>query len=86
MFVSVGSGSNVAEGMGKLDPAAMQKWIAENPLGAAWGNETERAAVLVFDPQGKGRRIFATGIRNCVGMAVQPAERRRCGARPTSAT
>jgi glucose/arabinose dehydrogenase len=73
MFVSVGSASNVAEDMPKLDAAAMQKWIAENPLGAAWGNETERAAVLVFDPQGKNRRIFATGIRNCVGMAVHPA-------------
>jgi glucose/arabinose dehydrogenase len=73
MFVSVGSASNVAEDMPKLDAAAMQKWIADNPLGAAWGNETERAAVLVFDPQGKNRRIFATGIRNCVGMAVHPA-------------
>ena len=40
--------------------------------GAAWGNESERADVLVFDPQGKGRRIFATGIRNCVGLAVNP--------------
>jgi glucose/arabinose dehydrogenase len=26
--------------------------------------------VLVFDPEGKGRRIYASGIRNCVGMAV----------------
>jgi len=26
--------------------------------------------VLVFDPDGKTRRIYATGIRNCVGMAV----------------
>jgi glucose/arabinose dehydrogenase len=73
MFVSVGSGSNVAEDMPKLDAAALQKWIAENPLGAAWGPEAERADVLVFDPQGKNRRIFATGIRNCVGMAVHPA-------------
>ncbi len=72
MFVSVGSATNVAEDMPKLDPAALQKWIAEKPLGAAWGLETERADVLVFDPQGKGRRIFATGIRNCVGMAIHP--------------
>ena len=43
-----------------------------SPRGAAWGNESERADVLVFDPQGKGRRIFATGIRNCVGLAVNP--------------
>jgi glucose/arabinose dehydrogenase len=73
MFVSVGSASNVADGMPKLDAAGLQKWVAENPLGAAWGPETERADVLVFDPQGKNRRIFATGIRNCVGMDVNPA-------------
>jgi glucose/arabinose dehydrogenase len=28
---------------------------------------------LVFDPAGKDRRIYATGIRNCVGMAIHPA-------------
>ena len=73
MFVSVGSGSNVAEGMGSLDPAALAAWIKDKPLGATWGNETERANVLAFDPDGKNRRIFATGIRNCVGMAINPA-------------
>jgi glucose/arabinose dehydrogenase len=73
MFVSAGSGSNVAEEMPKLDDAALKKWIAEKPLGAAWGPEEERAVVLAFDPDGKNRRIYATGIRNCVGMAVHPA-------------
>jgi glucose/arabinose dehydrogenase len=72
MFVSVGSASNVGEGMDRRDPAAAQKWEQDKPAGAAWGNESERADVLVFDPQGKGRRIFATGIRNCVGLAVNP--------------
>jgi hypothetical protein len=72
MFVSVGSASNVGESMGKLDSAGVQKWEQGKPAGAAWGNESERADVLVFDPQGKGRRIFATGIRNCVGLAVNP--------------
>ncbi|MEA2989665.1 MAG: hypothetical protein QOG83_2376 [Alphaproteobacteria bacterium] len=72
MFVSVGSGSNVGEGMGKLDPAALAKWQQEKPLGATWGDEIDRADVLVFDPQGKGQRVYATGIRNCVGMAVDP--------------
>jgi glucose/arabinose dehydrogenase len=72
MFVSVGSASNDAEGMGRLDPAGMRKWEQDKPAGAGWGNETERAGVLVFDPQGKGRRIFATGIRNCVGLAINP--------------
>jgi glucose/arabinose dehydrogenase len=28
--------------------------------------------VLAFDPEGRGRKTFATGIRNCVGLAVHP--------------
>jgi glucose/arabinose dehydrogenase len=72
MFVSVGSGSNVAEGIGKLDAAALATWNSQHPPGAAWGFETERADVLVFDPDGRNGRIFATGIRNCVGLAVTP--------------
>ncbi len=72
MYVSVGSASNVGDRMGKLVGAALAAWRADHPLGAAWGNETERADVLAFDPQGGRRRIFATGIRNCVGLAVAP--------------
>jgi glucose/arabinose dehydrogenase len=72
MFVSVGSSSNDAEGMRKLDPAAIQKFEAEHAVGAMWDVETDRANVLVFDPDGKNRRVLATGIRNCVGLAVQP--------------
>jgi glucose/arabinose dehydrogenase len=34
--------------------------------------EKERADVLEFAPDGSGRRIFAYGIRNCVGLAVHP--------------
>jgi glucose/arabinose dehydrogenase/cytochrome c2 len=49
MFVSVGSGSNVAEGD---------------------SDERDRADVLVFDPDGRDRHIYANGIRNCVGLAV----------------
>ena len=73
MFVSVGSASNTAESMAKRDLASARKWEAERMVGAAWGAETERAAVLVFDPDGNNRRLYATGIRNCVGLAVQPA-------------
>jgi glucose/arabinose dehydrogenase len=72
MLVSVGSGSNVAEGMGR-PPGGLEAWAGEHPLGAAWGNETDRAAVLAFDPDGKNQRLFATGIRNCVGLAMQPS-------------
>lgn len=49
MFVSVGSGSNVAEGN---------------------SDERDRADVLVFNPEGRDRQVYATGIRNCVGLAV----------------
>jgi glucose/arabinose dehydrogenase len=74
MYVSVGSGSNVADGMPKKSAAEVQTWQADHPLGATWDDESERADVLAFDPDGKGRRIFATGIRNCVGMAVTPSD------------
>lgn len=72
MFVSVGSASNIGEGMGKRATAAIARWEAEHGLGSAWDNETDRAAVLVFDPEGKHRRRFASGLRNCVGLAVHP--------------
>jgi glucose/arabinose dehydrogenase len=34
--------------------------------------EKERADILEFNPDGSGRRIYAWGIRNPVGIAVQP--------------
>jgi glucose/arabinose dehydrogenase len=71
MLVSVGSAGNGGEGMGS-PPGGLVAWSRERPPGAAWGNETDRAAVLAFDPDGGNRRIFATGIRNCVGLAIQP--------------
>jgi len=39
----------------------------ENPV-----DETRRADILVFTPEGKNERIFASGIRNAVGLAVHP--------------
>jgi len=72
MFVSVGSGSNVAEREAKKSPEDIKRWDAEHGLGATWGGETNRADVLVFDPAGKSGKVFAAGIRNCVGVAVHP--------------
>lgn len=69
MFVSVGSGSNDAEGMSKTP---LEGWTASHPLGAAWDDEVGRADVLEFDPDGRNGRIFATGIRNCVSLAIEP--------------
>lgn len=71
MLVSVGSAGNVGEGMGN-PPGGLEAWSRTQPLGAAWGYETDRAAVLAFDPDGKDKKLFATGIRNCVGLAIEP--------------
>jgi glucose/arabinose dehydrogenase len=71
MLVSVGSAGNSGEGM-SAPPGGIEAWDREHALGAAWGAETDRAAVLAFDPSGKNQKIFATGIRNCVGLAIQP--------------
>jgi len=73
MYVSVGSGSNDAEGMTRRG-TERQSFIADHPLGAAWGSEAFRADVLAFEPDGSNERIFATGIRNCVGMAVAASD------------
>jgi glucose/arabinose dehydrogenase len=35
-------------------------------------NEERRADILAFTPEGKDEKIFASGIRNPVGLAVQP--------------
>jgi glucose/arabinose dehydrogenase len=71
MFISVGSGSNVAEGMGRKSSDAIRGWEAEHGRGAAWDGEMNRADVLVTDPDGREPLdTFATGIRNGVGLAV----------------
>jgi glucose/arabinose dehydrogenase/cytochrome c2 len=73
MFISVGSGSNDAEEMTKRDIESIRAWEAEHGLGAAWDSETHRADILVCDPEGHGPlRTLATGIRNDVGLAVDP--------------
>jgi glucose/arabinose dehydrogenase/cytochrome c2 len=74
MFVSVGSASNVADAMAKKTVAEAQAWEAVHGLGATWDTETNRADVLVFDV-GSDRpgKVFATGIRNCVGLTIEPA-------------
>jgi glucose/arabinose dehydrogenase len=35
-------------------------------------SEDHRADVLEFNPDGSGFRIYAAGLRNCVGMAINP--------------
>jgi glucose/arabinose dehydrogenase len=67
LFVSVGSASNIARGMrgtGGSGSAAA--------AGAATGDEAGRAAVFRFSPEGGPLQIVASGIRNCVGVAIEP--------------
>ena len=73
LFISVGSGSNVAEDMSKKNLQDIQHWEAEHGRGSAWDSETRRADILVTDPEGhKPISTFAAGIRNGVGLAVNP--------------
>lgn len=73
LFFSVGSQSNVAEDMPKKTPSEVKAWEAKHGLGAAWDSETNRAAVFEHDMEAGKTKMYATGIRNCVGLAVQPA-------------
>ena len=34
--------------------------------------EKNRATILEFNPDGSGQRVYATGVRNAVGLAIQP--------------
>jgi glucose/arabinose dehydrogenase len=73
MFVSVGSASNVAESMPKKTPVEIAAWEAQHGLGAAWDAESNRAVVLEFDAASPAQATaYAAGIRNCVGLTVQP--------------
>jgi glucose/arabinose dehydrogenase len=77
MFVSVGSASNDAESSIAFNAASPRQLLAFlrqkiNDVLAKPTDEMERADVLVFSPSGEGRRVYASGIRNCVGTAVNP--------------
>jgi glucose/arabinose dehydrogenase len=72
LLLSVGSATNVATNIGAKPPVALAQWEQQHGLGGAWGEETDRATVLAFDPDGKHRRPYANGLRNCVGMLVHP--------------
>jgi glucose/arabinose dehydrogenase len=65
MLVSVGSSGNLDRDMTGAPPPGL-------PLGAAWGDNENRAGVLEYSPEGGQPRILATGLRNCSAEAVQP--------------
>ena len=62
LFVSVGSATNDADGL----KSAAARLVGMDP-------ERDRADVLAFDPDGGRKRVYARGLRNCSGMAVEPA-------------
>ena len=72
LFVSVGSASNAADEMPDAPPEGLAAFLAKHERGAAWGAEENRADVLAFNPDGAAMRVFAAGLRNCSGLAVQP--------------
>jgi glucose/arabinose dehydrogenase/cytochrome c2 len=85
LYVAVGSLSNFAEKMAKKSVEEARSWEAGQGLGAAWDNEENRAQVRVFDVLGGNAddrtagmftdtrgRAYATGLRNCAGMTLEP--------------
>ena len=73
LFLAVGSASNLGVGgMPDMAPEKIQQHETTHGRGAAWGEEENRAVVRVFDPEGKSVRNYATGLRNCSGLAMQP--------------
>ena len=74
LYLAVGSGSNIALDMSPVPwtKGGLEGWKKEKPLGATWDTEERRADVISFDPDGKNEKIYATGLRNCSGMAIQP--------------
>ncbi len=73
LYLAVGSGSNTAERTAGEPPGRIDRWAQDHALGEMWGEEQGRAAVIAYDPDGRHRRVYATGLRNCSGLTVQPA-------------
>ena len=69
----MGAASNVAESRPKKTPAEIAVWEEQHGLGTAWDSESNRAVVLDYDAASPAQAtVYAAGIRNCVGLTVQP--------------
>ncbi|HEX2581019.1 MAG TPA: PQQ-dependent sugar dehydrogenase [Dongiaceae bacterium] len=73
LVYSIGSESNIATEMPIKSQAEIAQYQQQHGLGASWASEAGRAQVVIFDPDGKNARPFATGLRNCAGLARQPS-------------
>jgi glucose/arabinose dehydrogenase len=69
LFIAVGSQTNLA---GEIEPRPPAGFVAAHAPGAVWGEEADRANVLVATPDGSDLRVFATGLRNCSGETIEP--------------
>jgi glucose/arabinose dehydrogenase len=72
LYVAIGSASNVAQSVKPLPASRLSQWVDGHAIGTMWGAEEGRAAVVAFDPDGANRRVYATGLRNCSGLAIEP--------------
>ncbi len=72
LYLTVGSGSNIAGEVKGPPPGGLDQWAQNEPLGEMWGAEKGRGTVLAFNPDGTNRRVYATGLRNCSGLAIEP--------------
>lgn len=72
LLVSIGSASNVAGAMPEMAEADIAAHEEAHGTGAAWGDEADRAVVRVFEADGGNLENYATGLRNCSGMTIQP--------------
>ena len=72
LFVAVGSKNNAAEGQSPPPKGEVAAIEAQHGVGASGGPEKRRADVLVFAPDGGEEKTFATGLRNCSGVAIRP--------------
>jgi glucose/arabinose dehydrogenase len=57
-----------------IDEAGGKMYLSVGwPCDLCRNRDTERGAILQFNLDGSGRRVFANGVRNVVGMALHPA-------------
>jgi glucose/arabinose dehydrogenase len=70
LYAAIGSQTNVAEG--KTPPTRAETEALEQAEGLGASAEPGRALVAAFDSDGKGRHVFASGLRNCSGVTIRP--------------
>ena len=57
-----------------FSPDSMRMFVSVGSHSNVSDDESEkrRADILVFDPEGKDEKVYASGIRNAVGLAIHP--------------